>query len=377
MSRLRLLLSFFPGFAPILIYIAVEALWGETAGLAAGMALGIGEFLYVLIRERRVDTFILVDTILLAAMGALSWALSDPVFIELKPAVAGAALAFMIIIGCLGPHQVFLPYVQSKMNMGELPEAVADKMLKMIAGFGFLTLAHSLLTAIAALFWTKEVWNFIAGAFFLVLAAVYMAFWTIPAFVRRAKMKRRIESGESADEILPVVDENGAIIGKAPRQLCHRVLSGNETLPGMGEKLLHPVVRLWISDGHGGFWMQKRSMSKLVQPGKWDCAVGGHIAFGESAHAALRREATEEIGLEELPPVSPRFSFIWETPIERELVYVSSASLSPATPPVADRNEVDEIRVWTAGELKRELAKTPEASELTELARVELAKGLL
>jgi isopentenyldiphosphate isomerase len=283
----------------------------------------------------------------------------------------------MLIVGCLGPHQVFLPYMQSKMNMGEIPEAVAAKMLRMIAGFGFLTLAHSLLTAVAALFWSKEAWEFIAGALFIVLAAVYLAAWILPTLVRRARARKRERNGKAADEILPVVDDNGAIIGKAPRRLCHRPLDANEAPPGMGPKLTHPVVRLWLSDGHGGFWMQKRSMDKLVQPGKWDCAVGGHIAFGESAHAALRREASEEIGLEALPPVSTRYTFIWETPIERELVYVLSASLSSATPPVADGNEVDEIRIWSAGELKRELAKSPAASVLTELARAELEKGLL
>ena len=45
----RLLLSFLPGFAPILLYIIIDSVFGETAGLAAGMALGIGEFIFILI----------------------------------------------------------------------------------------------------------------------------------------------------------------------------------------------------------------------------------------------------------------------------------------------------------------------------------------
>lgn len=80
MRQQQLLLSFLPGFAPILAYIIIDAAFGETAALIAGMALGLGEFIFILIREKRVDAFTLVDTVLLAAMGALSWALSDPVF---------------------------------------------------------------------------------------------------------------------------------------------------------------------------------------------------------------------------------------------------------------------------------------------------------
>ena len=36
MKQNTLLLSFLPGFAPILLYIAVDAFLGETAGLVAG-----------------------------------------------------------------------------------------------------------------------------------------------------------------------------------------------------------------------------------------------------------------------------------------------------------------------------------------------------
>jgi len=185
----RLLLSFLPGFAPILVYIIIDAVFGETAGLAAGMALGIGEFLFILIREKRVDAFTLVDTILLAAMGALSWAFSDPVFFRLKPAISGGVLALMMIAGSLGPHRLFLPYMQNKMGMGELPEVAVKRMLAMIAGFGFLTLAHSALTAVAALYWSRLAWDFIAGALFWILALVYMAAWTIPALVGMAHQR--------------------------------------------------------------------------------------------------------------------------------------------------------------------------------------------
>jgi isopentenyldiphosphate isomerase/intracellular septation protein A len=403
MRQNNILLSFLPGFAPILIYIVVEAVFGETAGLVAGIALGLGEFAVILFRERRVDAFTLVDTVLLAVMGAVSWALSDPVFFRLKPAISGAILSVMMIAGALGPHRLFLPYMEQKMGLGEIPEAAVSRMLGMIAGFGFLTLAHSALTAVAALFWSKSAWNFVAGALFWILAALYMAAWTVPALVSRFVAARRSMAGslpassksagpaiEGAGEMLPIVDPEGRVVGKAPRPLCHsgsaatgNAVNGQFGASATGEtraalagtavaaKLLHPVVRLWLTDGKGGVWMQKRAETKLVQPGKWDCAVGGHISFGETAEAALRRETREEIGLLDPGAVKPIGKFIWETELERELVFVFQATISSAAAFRVDPAEVSEIRLWSGAELAREAASAE--CSLTPLAVRELA----
>jgi hypothetical protein len=193
-----LLGSLIPGFAPIIIYIAVEAVAGETAGLIAGLALGLGEFIFILIKERRVDPFTLVDTLLLAAMGALSWALSSPLLFRLKPAISEAIMAELILVGALGPHRYFLPYMEKKMNMGELPAPVVKRMVAMIAGFGLLTLAHAGLTAAAALWWGKLAWDFVAGALFWIMSIVYILVWTLPAFFAGARQRRRSREQEAA-----------------------------------------------------------------------------------------------------------------------------------------------------------------------------------
>ena len=66
--------------------------------------------------------------------------------------------------------------------------------------------------------------------------------------------------------------------------------------------------------------MQKRPVHKLVQPGKWDTSVGGHISLGEDLETALKREAFEEIGLKDF---SSQFvgKYLWNTAVESELVY--------------------------------------------------------
>jgi isopentenyldiphosphate isomerase len=174
---------------------------------------------------------------------------------------------------------------------------------------------------------------------------------------RTAGTARTVEAVEGSGEILPVVDPEGRVVGKAPRPLCH----------AGGAKPLHPVVRLWLTDGSGNFWMQKRSQGKLVQPGKWDCAVGGHVAAGENLEVSLRREAREEIGLGDPGSLTFIVKFIWETAIERELVFVFLATLPRTVSFSPDRAEVDEIRLWSGSELA--VAKL---DALTELALREL-----
>lgn len=113
---------------------------------------------------------------------------------------------------------------------------------------------------------------------------------------------------KSSEELFPLVDEDGNVIGKALRSECHS-----------GSKLLHPVVHLHVFDNEGRLFLQQRSMSKDIQPGKWDTAVGGHVDFGETVGEALSREAGEELGLT-LKSSEKLFTYVFESEIERELV---------------------------------------------------------
>ena len=106
-------------------------------------------------------------------------------------------------------------------------------------------------------------------------------------------------------EVFPVVEPSGLVVGRASRQYCHG-----------GMKPLHPVVHLHIIDRHGRLYLQKRSVHKDIQPGRWDTAVGGHVDYGELLVEALFREASEELGFREFNPVY-LCSYVFESPIEK------------------------------------------------------------
>lgn len=145
------------------------------------------------------------------------------------------------------------------------------------------------------------------------------------------------------EEWFPLVNEEGETIGKATRKECHS-----------GSKKLHPVVHLHIFNEAGELYLQKRSMDKDIQPGKWDTAVGGHIGLGETVEEALRREVREEVGI---TGFIPQFitRYVFESAIEKELVNTFRTTYSgPITP---DPSELDGGRFWSPAEILENIGK--------------------
>lgn len=141
---------------------------------------------------------------------------------------------------------------------------------------------------------------------------------------------------DNAQELFPIVDEQGRVVGSAMRGHCHD-----------GSRLLHPVVHLHVFNAQGDLYLQRRPVWKDIQPGKWDTAVGGHVDWGEDVETALRREAREELGIEgfRAEPLAP---YVFESDRERELVnpFITVTDLQPRP-----SDELDGGRFWTRDEI--------------------------
>ncbi len=148
---------------------------------------------------------------------------------------------------------------------------------------------------------------------------------------------------DNLKEIFPIVDEEGAVVGKATRGECHS-----------GSKLLHPVVHLHVFNSKGEIYLQRRPDWKDIQPGKWDTAVGGHIDYGETPEEALLREVREELGITDF---TPEFvdKYVFESKRERELVYVNQTTYDGEIHPSTD--ELDGGRFWTMQEIREAMGK--------------------
>lgn len=155
--------------------------------------------------------------------------------------------------------------------------------------------------------------------------------------------QRRINKQLRKEEWVPLVDEQGKVTGQAPRSQVHN-----------GSKLLHPVVHLHVLNKNGSVLLQKRPMDKLIQPGKWDTAVGGHISAGETLEQALRKEAFEEIGLKEFSAKLQKV-YKWESEVEAELVYMFTTYDYKNIGIQSD--EVEELKFWTTKQLENNFGK--------------------
>ena len=164
-----------------------------------------------------------------------------------------------------------------------------------------------------------------------------------------------------SSEWFPVVDPAGFVVGRSTREYCHS-----------GAKPLHPVIHIHIIDRHSRIYLQKRSMRKDIQPGKWDTAVGGHVSYGETILEAVYREASEELGLTAFNPVAIK-TYEFESEIERELVNVFAAVGSYELHP--DLDEVDEGRWWELADIDVSLGKgvfTPNFESEFQMIRSQL-----
>ena len=158
-----------------------------------------------------------------------------------------------------------------------------------------------------------------------------------------ARTAESTEERAAASEWFPVVEPNGLVIGRSTRKWCHS-----------GAKPLHPVIHIHIIDRFSRIYLQKRSMNKDIQPGKWDTAVGGHVSYGEGILEAVYREAAEELGFTEFNPIYME-SYQFESEIECEMVNVFAVVGSYDLHP--DLDEVDKGRWWPVEEIDANLGK--------------------
>ncbi|WP_372776196.1 septation protein IspZ [Mangrovibacterium sp.] len=338
-QQLKLFKQLLPGLVPLFVFILIDEIWGTQAGLIAALFIGVAELLWIWVKEKRFERFVLFDTLLLLLLGGVSLLLHNEIFFKLKPGLVQLILCAILGFSAFSNLNIVGLMSRRYLKNMDVSDAQMQHMQGSIKLMFWIFLGHTVLVFYATFYLSDAAWAFVSGGLFYILFGVVflVTFW---------KQKRR-QYGQvqavSEEEQLPVVDESGKVIGKAPRSACHN-----------GSKLLHPVVHLHVFNKTGAIYLQKRPMNKLVQPGKWDTAVGGHIAFGEDLQTSLKREAWEEIGLQKFSAKLIK-SYVWESDLERELVYVFSSNDFQGIQLHSD--EVQEGRFWTRRQIEANLGK--------------------
>jgi len=357
MSKSELLKKLLPGFIPLFVFIAIDEIWGTRAGLVAALAIGMGEMVWIWIREKRFDGFVLVDTGLLVVLGTVSILLDNDIFFKLKPGLVELILCAVLAVSGFSKLNIIGLMTQRYLKDMEINDKQMSQFRKTLKLLFSVFLVHTLLVFYSAFYLSNEAWAFISGGLFYILFGLVFGY----EFIKQKIKRNKLPIIPDDEEWLPIVNEEGGVIGKAPRSVCHR-----------GEKLLHPVVHLHVLNNQKHIYLQKRPMNKLVQPGKWDTAVGGHISFGETLEMALKRESWEEIGLTDFKARLLK-TYRWNSDIESELVYMFVSHDFKSIHLHSD--EVKEGRFWTPKQIEANIGKeifTPNFEDEYQILKQEI-----
>ncbi|NJD55746.1 MAG: NUDIX domain-containing protein [Nitrospirae bacterium] len=143
------------------------------------------------------------------------------------------------------------------------------------------------------------------------------------------------------EESYEIIDMSGRVLGIAPRSAFHA-----------NPSLIHRVVHVLVFNHRGELLLQKRSVLKDIEPGKWDSSVGGHVNIGEDIRSAAEREMREELGIA-VSSFSYLYDYVFSNQQETELVSTFSCIYEGSFR--INNEEIDEIRFWDIDAIRKKL----------------------
>lgn len=149
-------------------------------------------------------------------------------------------------------------------------------------------------------------------------------------------------------ELIDILDENGNKTGNT---------STIKELHKSGK--WHKVVGIIIYDFNKKLLMQQRALNEVSDPGKWDISAAGHVNSGETEIEAVKRELSEEIGLNlEENQIEPFMSYKKEVNNKivnkkhLEDIYIAQIDAESINGFTIQNEEVEQVKWFSINELK-------------------------
>lgn len=176
MNRFSIFKSLLPALLPLVVFIIADEIWGTTIGIIVAVIFGIGEFIFTYLKEKRIDKFILTDTLLLVILGGISLMLDNAIFFKLKPALIEALFCAIIAFSAFSKKNILLLMSQRYMKNIQINPVMEHRMKISMRNMFWLFSFHTLIIIYAAFFMSEKAWAFISTALFYILAGFYFIF---------------------------------------------------------------------------------------------------------------------------------------------------------------------------------------------------------
>jgi isopentenyldiphosphate isomerase len=148
------------------------------------------------------------------------------------------------------------------------------------------------------------------------------------------------------EEIFDVVNERDEVVDAKPRSEVHRL------------GLKHRAVHVLVFNSRGEIFLQKRSMTKDREAGKWDSSASGHVDSGEDYDVCVVRELREELGLK--LATTPQKLFKIDACEETDAEFVRVYRCESEGPFQLHPDEIECGGWFTPGKVTRWIAEKPE-----------------
>ena len=188
---------------PILAFLAVDAVVQDPLwAIGAALVLVLFQTVWIYVRERRLDPFVVVDALLIGGLGAVSLLSKNELFFKLKPAIMEAVIVPFFLVLALGGERFVQGYFGRFLGSGTALNPQVMPLLRRLLGvMSALIVVHAGLVVWAAYYASRQTWGWISGPGFYVILLPVLG-W---ALYRRITGKRVQPEPEPQPEPRPRV----------------------------------------------------------------------------------------------------------------------------------------------------------------------------
>lgn len=185
----------FGGLLPVIAYTLVEMYFGYVWGLIFGIAFGLAEVGFEWFRYHKVEKITLFSNGLLVFLGLISVLTSSSTFFKLQPSILEASMAGIFVATTVMGQPLIWVLAEKQGMASRVPEAMIPHLKSFMTGLnlriGFFFLAHAVLAAYAAFYWSTQTWAILKGVAFTISMFIYLI---LEVVVFRFRLKKSLAS---------------------------------------------------------------------------------------------------------------------------------------------------------------------------------------